>query len=111
MANLNDIGVYREQTVRLADLASLDDVLTELTFENCEIVGPAVVVLLGDTKVTDCHWTGDPDAVLWPAHGREQVVGAIGLRDCTITGCQFFRVGMLVPDDQLPIVRAGFGLA
>ena len=110
MTNLNDIGRYRDQTVRLADLAALEDVLSGLTFENCEIVGPAVVVLLGDTKVADCHWTGDADAVLWPAHGREQVVGAIGLKDCTITGCQFFRVGMLVPDDQLPMVRAGFGL-
>ncbi len=111
MANLNDIGVYRDQTVRLGDLAALEDVLTGLTFENCEIVGPAVVALLGDTQVTDCHWTGDADAVLWPAHGREQVVGAIGLKDCVITGCRFFRVGMLVPDEQLPAVRAGFGLA
>ena len=109
--NLNDIGVYRDQTVRLAELAALDDVLTGMTFENCEVVGPAVVVLLGDTKVSDCHWTGDVDAVLWPAHGREHVIGAIGLQDCVITGCQFFRVGIFVPDKQLPTVLAGFGLA
>lgn len=111
MSNLNDIGVYRDQTVRLAELAALDDVLTGMTFENCEVVGPAVVVLLGDTKVSDCHWTGDVDAVLWPAHGREHVIGAIGLQDCVITGCQFFRVGIFVPDKQLPTVLAGFGLA
>jgi len=55
VANLNDIGVYRDQSVRLGDLAALEDLLTGLTFENCEIVGPAVVALLGDTKVTDCH--------------------------------------------------------
>ena len=54
---------------------------------------------------------GDVDAVLWPAHGREHVIGAIGLQDCVITGCQFFRVGIFVPDKQLPTVLAGFGLA
>ncbi len=111
MDNLNDIGVYRDQTVRLADLTTVDDVLERLTFENCDVVGPAVVVLLGDTQVTDCHWTGDADAVLWPAHGRQQVVGAIGLRNCLVTGSRFHRVGILVADDQLPAVRAGFGLA
>jgi hypothetical protein len=111
VSNLNDIGVYREQSVRLSDLAITDDVLERLTFENCDIVGPAVVVLLGDTRVADCRWTGDADAVLWPAHGRQQVVGAIGLRNCLVTGCRFHRVGILVADDQLPAIRAGFGLA
>jgi hypothetical protein len=111
VANLNDIGVYRDQTVRLADLAVAHDVLERLTFENCDVVGPAVIVLLGKTQVTECRWTGEPEAVLWPAHGREQVVGAIGLRNCLITGCRFHRVGILVTDDQAPAIRAGFGLA
>jgi hypothetical protein len=101
---------YHHQTVRLTDLAVLEDLVEGYTFDSCEIHGPAVVVLLGTTRVTGCHWTGDVDALLWPAHGREQVIGAIGLKDCAITNCEFFRVGILVPDEQMGAVRAGFGL-
>lgn len=102
--------IYRDQTVRLSDLVALEDVIEGYTFENCEILGPAVVILLGNTLLDQCHWTGDPDAVIWPAHGRTAVVGAIGLQDCVITGCQFYRVGVLVPDEQMAMVRRGFGL-
>ena len=101
---------YRDQTVRLSDLVALQDVIDGITFENCEIHGPAVVVLMGETKMTDCHWSGDADAIIWPSHGRTYVVGAIGLNDCTISGCEFYRVGILVPDDQMDAVRSGFGL-
>jgi hypothetical protein len=101
---------YRNQTLRLGDLAALDDVIDGLTIENCEIHGPAVVALLGNTRVTGCEWSGDADGIIWPAHGRDQVVGAIGLKDCVITDSRFFRVGVLVPDDQMASARAGFGL-
>jgi hypothetical protein len=107
---MRDDHSYRDQTVRLSDLAALEDVIDGVTIENCEIHGPAVVALLGNTQITGCQWSGDADGIIWPAHGREQVVGAIGLKDCVITDSQFFRVGVLVPDEQMAAVRAGFGL-
>jgi len=106
-----DGRVYRNQTVRLSDLTALEDVVDGVTFEGCQIHGPAVVILLGETRVTGCQWNGDADAIIWPAHGRAQVVGAVGLRDCVVADCEFFRVGILVPDEQMDAVRAGFGLA
>ena len=102
--------VYRDRSVRLGELAALEDVLAGFTFENCEIFGPAVIVLLGETLLDRCRLAGDPNAVIWPAYGRAEVVGAIGLLDCVLRNCQFYRVGILVPDEQLAIVRAGFGL-
>jgi hypothetical protein len=107
---MQDGRVFRDQTVRLSDLAVLEDIIDGVTIESCEIHGPAVVALLGNTQITGCHWSGDADGIIWPAHGREQVVGAIGLKDCFITDSQFFRVGVLVPDEQMAAVRAGFGL-
>lgn len=104
-------GIYRDQTVRLTDFAALDDVIQGLTFERCQIVGPAVVILLGETRVTGCHWSGDAEAIIWPAHGRNEVVGAIGLKDCVLTNCELYRIGMLVPDEQMDAVRTGFGLS
>jgi hypothetical protein len=106
----DEIRSYHDQTVRLADLAALEDVIDGFVFERCQIVGPAVVALLGSTRMTGCQWSGDPEAIIWPSHGRDKVVGAIGLKDCHITGCEFFRVGMFVPDSQIDAVRAGFGL-
>ena len=101
---------YRDQTVRLSDLAALEDIIDGVSITNCEILGPAVVVLIGNTRISGCHWSGDAEGIIWPAHGRDQVVGAIGLKDCVITDSQFFRVGVLVPDEQMTAVRAGFGL-
>lgn len=101
---------YRDETVRLSDLAVLEDIIDGVSMTNCEIHGPAVVLLIGNTRITGCHWSGDADGIIWPAHGRDQVVGAIGLKDCIITDSQFFRVGVLVPDEQMTAVRAGFGL-
>jgi hypothetical protein len=43
---------YRNTVIRLPDLAVTETVLTGLTFENCEIVGPAVIVPLVDTEIT-----------------------------------------------------------
>ena len=103
--------IYRNESVRLSDLTALEDVVDGVTFANCEILGPAVIVLLGDTHVNGCHWSGDAEAVIWPAHGRTSVVGAIGLKDCVISQCQFYRVGIFVPDEQMAAVRAGFGLS
>lgn len=107
----DEVHIYHDQTVRLADLAALEDVIDGFVFERCQIVGPAVVALLGDTRISGCQWSGDPEAIIWPAHGRDKVVGAIGLKNCQITGCEFFRVGILVPDSQIDVVRSGFGLS
>ena len=110
-SDLEGHRIYRNESVRLSDLTALEDVVDGVTFANCEILGPAVIVLLGDTHVNGCHWSGDAEAIIWPAHGRNEVVGAIGLKDCVLTDCELYRIGMLVPDEQMDAVRAGFGLS
>jgi hypothetical protein len=94
--------------IRLPDLAVTDDVLTGLTFENCELVGPAVIVPLGTTAIRGCNWAGDP---LWVIpNDHTELVGAIGLQDCHLVGCRMRQIGLAVPERDVDQVRRGFGL-
>lgn len=101
---------YRNQTVRLTDLAVTADVIEQITFENCQLIGPAIVVLLGNTELRDSGFDGDVDAILWPIGDRQQIIGAIALTNCSLIGCRFQRIGLAVPDGQMDLVRRGFGL-
>lgn len=101
---------YRNQVVRLPDLAVTTDVIQGVTFENCTIVGPAVVVMAGNGEMRGTSLDGDPDAFLWPVGNRDRVIGVIVLVDCTIVGCRLQRIGLAYPPEQEASVRAGFGL-
>jgi len=99
---------YRDQLIRLTDLAVTDDVIENVTFENCEIVGPAVIILLGG-EISGCSFEGDYDAFAWRLdEDRERVIGAIGLVDCHLFGCKITRIGIGVPASQYEAMRAGF---
>lgn len=101
---------YRNMVLRITDLAVNEDVLADLTFENCNIVGPAVLAPLDGTVISNTTWDApDLDAVLWviPSE-RLNILGAIGLLRCTLVGCRFQRIGIAIPEAQLDDVREGF---
>lgn len=97
--------------VRLTDLAVTHDLIEEVTFENCTLVGPAVIALLGEGTFRDSAFDGDPDGVLWPLGDRRHVIGAVGLLNCTVIGCRLQRIGLAYAADQEEAIRAGFGLS
>lgn len=47
---------YRNQVLRLADLTVNFDILEDLTFANCTIIGPAVVAVLSDNTIAHCSF-------------------------------------------------------
>ncbi|MEX2621028.1 MAG: hypothetical protein WD250_12520 [Egibacteraceae bacterium] len=100
---------WRNEPVRLADLTLNTPLIEGRTFENCQIIGPAIIAPLGTTSIAHCTWDGDFDALVWPiAEGRDQVVGAIGALDCSFFRCRFVTVGLAVPASAVEQVRAGF---
>ncbi|MEX0836014.1 MAG: hypothetical protein WD010_07980 [Nitriliruptor sp.] len=100
---------FRNELVRLADLTVNDDVIQGRTFENCQIIGPAVMAPLGSTSITYCTWDGTSfEAFAWPVAPERHLIGAIGALECTFFKCRFVRVGLVVPEDKLDEVRAGF---
>lgn len=102
------LNAYENQAVSLVDLlrARMVDgqaVIRNVTFTNCRIEGPGVVLVLG------CHFEksdfGNPSGdirnlILRPA-SPTSVVGAIPVDGCTFTGCQFVGLGYTGVDDFL----------
>ena len=77
---------FVNDVVRLADLTVNTIELRDMTFSNCRIVGPAVLVPLGNTSINYCTWGGELSAVFWLVEpGRPRVVGAIGATDCVFS--------------------------
>jgi len=99
---------YRNQVVRLADLTVTNDVIAGVTFENCTLVGPAVVVTLGGT-LSGCEFEGSTEGIFWPTGDRSHVIGAIALVGCTVVRCRFQRVGIAYTPDQEAAFRRDFG--
>lgn len=101
---------YRNQVVKLPELAVVDDLLEDLTFENCQIIGPAVIIGLGDTEINSCTFEGPPEAFLWPiSDDRVAAIGAIGLKNCRLYGCKLTRIGVVVKDADMEAARRAFG--
>lgn len=103
---------YRNTTLRLTDLAVVTDTIADATFENCVLVGPAVILLLGDTTFgNNVFDTPSLDAVFWdvPAE-RQSIIGAVALVNCTVVGCRLQRIGMAVPANNREQIYRSFGL-
>ena len=99
---------FRDQIVQLASLTVNTNVLEGLTFQNCQIIGPTVLVPLGSTAIVHCTYDApDIDAIFWEIpEGRTAVVGAIAALDCTFSTCRFFNVGLAGPRQLREMLEA-----
>jgi hypothetical protein len=75
--------------------------LEGLTFRNCRLEGPAVLLIIGGNRFDGVKFgVNVPDVrslVLRPA-SPTAVVGALPVRDCTFIDCEFFAVGYTGPE-------------
>jgi len=89
----------RGETIRLTQLVddSVGETLDRVLFEDCEIVGPVVVVPI-DTDFEACTWDvigSNPREMFWEiAPEKTAVIGAVALRRCLFVRCNFIRVGV-----------------
>lgn len=89
------------RTLRIYDVQRSNDVIvSDRVFEDCDILGPAIVGAIDEvTMLDECEW-GVPslDArVYWKASPGQQLVGIIGLQRCVLRRCRFFNVGFCGP--------------
>ena len=68
-------------------------IIRNKTFRRCQIHGPALITFLGKTNVNGLNWGAAPDQMLWEVPVG-QVIGVIGLLDCTIEGGQMYAIGV-----------------
>lgn len=99
---------YEGGPVRIAGLAENTEILDGFEFENCEIIGPAVIAVLDHNDFINSSFDGDFEALLWEIpHTRQRVVGAIGVKNCRFVGCKFRRIGFAGPAEFIVAFRRG----
>ena len=108
MTEAAESQTYADRVVRLADLAIANFIIARKEFRNCLILGPAIVVPLGETSFVNCAFDSPPEVLFWEVpREKEMVVGAIGLQDCAFRECRFQAIGMAGPRELLDMLRSG----
>lgn len=96
---------FRDQTIRIADLAREEDIISGRTFEDCTILGPAVLGRLGTTLFHECFFDSNVDTLLIQLASEQRVIGPIGVEHCTFRRCRFRRIGLLCVGDECDAFR------
>jgi len=100
--------------VRLADLVGHDCIIRDITFEDCEIHGPMVVMSTGKGVGffdDNCTWDGNQGAVFITAT-RPKVGGVVGLENCIFRRCRLYNVAIMISESALiPEWTQGMGIA
>lgn len=90
-------GHTKDEDVRLSLLVSPKQIrLTGYTFENCRILGPAVLLAMGTVHLLGkCLIDGGKDA-FWTVYKSQKIaLGVIEIEDCTFVNCEFVKVGFV----------------
>jgi hypothetical protein len=89
------------EEVRIADMADAEGIVSDHVFEDCNIVGPAVLIAVGDeTEFLDCRFPAPPGAFLWEVPTGVRKYGAVLLRRCIFRRCRFGITIGLVTDRE-----------
>lgn len=91
-----------------ADLSWADAVIKNRIFEECYIVGPAVLVPMNTGDLTghvfvgdDQRWEEGGHAFWAPTADLLKLTGIVGLEDCLFRNCRYRRVGVLMSEEEL----------
>jgi len=88
--------LYIGTTVVLTDLVGVPPVIVKADFEDCRLVGPALIAPLGPLTLSGS--TLPSGHFVWELPASEgEMVGVIGLVDCAIRGCRLDGIGLAVP--------------
>ena len=95
---------HHSEVVRFVDLATTSPRVVGHTFENCLIVGPAVIALIdsellgctlgAETNLEELLWIVDPE-------NRPSIVGAVAAEKCRFVQCRFQGIGFAGPKQLL----------
>jgi hypothetical protein len=98
---------FEREVVRIALVAGDECTVTDMTFDGCDIKGPAVLFLREDVGFVGSNFRGNADALLWEIPPeRTQIIGAIEVARCKFNGCTFEGVGFAGPREFTEMMRA-----
>lgn len=109
-ANIPSEG-FENEPIWLPRLFVNNQVIEGVSFRNCRIMGPGIVVPLGDTSIINCSFPDPVDSFIWViTEERDSVYGAMGFVDCQFIGCVFeASVGLAGPQSLKDTILADSG--
>lgn len=101
---------FRNQVVRIADLAVTTETIEDYEFSHCRIIGPAILALLESVTISGAKFNAPGlEAVFWEVGPeRGPVVGVVAVRRCVFSGCTFEMIGIAGPPEMRQILEGAF---
>jgi hypothetical protein len=91
---------YHQQVVRLYEAItsrSGPSLIQSVNFEDCDVYGPAVLVLTQDVTLDSCTFEAPPDVLFIEGQEGRPYVGVIGLQNVRFYGCRLHNIAFLGP--------------
>jgi len=106
-ADLRNKTTFKNDIVKLADLVGVTPRVDHRVFEDCDIIGPAVIWMIR-TWLEDCTIRDDGQTILLPLENEDRAAGAILVSDCRFLRCRFHDIGIAGSAADLRQYRARF---
>lgn len=101
---------FANQRVVLNDILipETPPIIADKVFENCDIVGPAIITFIGTGLMLACSFDGSPLSTFYEVEEGRGLVGIIGMKDCTIRNSRLHRIGLVGTKAQIAQWQKGF---
>ncbi len=103
---MND-KTYRRERLSLLKLIGDGDEIRGFAFYQCQLDGPAVLLVAGTTIFAYNRSSGTPENSFWELpEEQEAAVGVIHALDCVFEECYFYRVGFAQQGEILDRIKS-----
>lgn len=86
---------FTDELVRISDLATTTDILEDMEFVRCHVMGPAVLASVGPLVMDHSTLDGSVEAALIEVPTERWLLGVIGLKDVAFRHCRLSRIGFV----------------
>jgi hypothetical protein len=91
--------------VRLTDEVDSESWISDRTFTDSLILGPAVCAPTGSLEIIECAFAGPPESMLIEIPPDQQIQGIVGFRNLRFERCLFQDVAFIGTPDGLAGLR------
>jgi hypothetical protein len=89
------VRTVRGETLYLAQVAIPKDYIHDYQFEDCNLLGPAIIALMGEVAFISTSFEGPSlEAMAWEVPENTVRIGAIAVSRCRFLRCRITGVGI-----------------
>ncbi len=94
--------------IKIADLADSRSLVEDKRFEDCEILGPAVIAPLEGVHFLNSSFGGNFESVFREVPQGLPLIGVVALRRVIFDRCQFTNIGIVGTHEFIAMASKGF---